>query len=411
MKAPDSYMGVLLFDSRDPKKYPIKLSTDQKKLKSTTQQLIASLTPTPSPSQQQSSYSAVSNLFTSGPSAFKKDKEKEKDKDKDKDKEKDERDRDSDKEKEKDNTEKDLKNPTVSNPRILETFIHLFGLETSSPKDVNTLYKFYRFWCASLEGKMVTNKGYLKLRYPTSKSDEIELNGMDNWKNVMCYLDALLVSMFYSSSNFDFLLDSHVDESLSPDLQIEIEQLKVILRFIVSLLRAGEYIPFTIMKQLCIMLSSLGCDLTLSYTQQDSLQLYEFLAECLSLPLITIKLDIIHSGKLNVKDDLRLIEERALLISVPTSINYNSIAENGSGSESRSNSKADGKAAEPNQNNDDKNVTLKGTTTEGATNVSMNGGEDKKATSTNAKGPTTEIPTVSSSDLDEGSNRETLLPP
>ncbi|GMG56139.1 unnamed protein product [Ambrosiozyma monospora] len=162
------------------------------------------------------------------------------------------------------------------------------------------------------------------------------------------------------------------------------------------------------MKQLCIMLSSLGCDLTLSYTQQDSLQLYEFLAECLSLPLITIKLDIIHSGKLNVKDDLRLIEERALLISVPTDINYNTIAEDGSSSESRSNSKADGKPAEPDQSNVDKKEALKGTTTEGATkrsdtsnnDVSMNGGEGRKATNTNSKGPASEGPTVSSSDLE-----------
>ncbi|VEU19867.1 DEKNAAC100205 [Brettanomyces naardenensis] len=145
----------------------------------------------------------------------------------------------------------------------------------------------------------------------------IPLVGMDNWKKVMCYMDSLLVAMFYSSSSFDFLLDSTVDDKLSPGLQQQVEELKIMLRFIVNLLRTGEFIPSGVIQQLCLVLNSLGCDLTLSGSQQDALQLYEFLAESLSLPLLTMKLDIIHSGKLNMNDDLRLIQERTVLISVP----------------------------------------------------------------------------------------------
>ncbi|OUM55618.1 hypothetical protein BVG19_g5187 [[Candida] boidinii] len=242
------------------------------------------------------------------------------------------------------------KDPTLQ--RQLSTLLLILQLHDTSKASVNKLYRYFRLFQLSKEGKLITNKGlyrrdYIRLssqnnsdspnthsknhlqpngnntntsRSPSPELEEpnkITLIGMDNWHNVMCYMDSLIVALFYSTSVFDFLLDEFLSDDLSDDLKEKLADLKILLRFIVNLMRAGEYIPVYMMKQLCLCFTSVGCDLTMSNAQQDALQMFEFIAECLSLPLLTIKLDIIHSGKMNLNDDLRLIEERELLISIP----------------------------------------------------------------------------------------------
>ncbi|QPG76482.1 hypothetical protein FOA43_003871 [Brettanomyces nanus] len=293
MRPPANYTGVLLLDPRDPKKKGIKLSTDQKSLVKSVLHLIEERTApeiddplvsegadtTNDRSKEdglKQSLSPISSILASGSSS-------------------------------------DVQHD-------LSALVLVLSLEDSSQRTANSLYRYYCFWKASKLGKLIAPRAFRKLRYSILPSSEIKLVGMDNWRKVMCYMDSLLVSMFYSSDSFDFILDSTTDSNLSSALQIQVEELKVMLRFIVSLMRAGEYIPAGIIEQLCLVLNSLGCDLTLSETQQDALQLYEFLAESLSLPLLTMKLDIIHSGKLSMDDDLRLIQERTLLISVPRPI-------------------------------------------------------------------------------------------
>ncbi|GAV28719.1 hypothetical protein PMKS-002193 [Pichia membranifaciens] len=201
-----------------------------------------------------------------------------------------------------------------SNQRLINVLIVLLNLDLNTHANVLSGYKFFRLYQLSSEGKLITCKGEYK-----NKHKEISLVGMDNYSNTTCYLDSLLVALFYSNTSFDFLLDKTIDPNLSPEFQQQIERMKIVLRFIVNLLRAGELINSNIMYQLLVALDSLGCDIALSRRQQDSLQIFEFLAESLSLPLLTLKLDIIHTGKLNVNDDLRLIGERSLLISIPSS--------------------------------------------------------------------------------------------
>ncbi|GMM48309.1 hypothetical protein DAPK24_049070 [Pichia kluyveri] len=202
----------------------------------------------------------------------------------------------------------------IENQRLISVFIILLNLDSNNNSNILLVYKYFRLFKLSIDGKLITCKGEYK-----NNSKSIQLIGMDNYKNTTCYLDSLIVSLFYSNSSFDFLLDNSIDPNLSDDFQIEINKLKIIMRFIVNLLRSGEHINTNIMYQLLLVLNSLGCDMVLSGKQQDSLQAFEFLAESLSLPLLTLKLDIIHNGKLNVSDDLRLIDERCLLISIPTS--------------------------------------------------------------------------------------------
>lgn len=271
MKPPEKYTGVLLLDPRNPKKNSIKLSTDQKSLLKGVSRLLITRT-----NQLHGNLGSGSSLSIP------------------------------------------LKTIPDEIQRTLATLIVVFGFKDSSQRTVIRLYRAYRFWAASLDGHLVEPVCEYKSRYSSSTGSGIQLVGMDNWKHVMCYMDSLLVAMFYSSSAFDYLLDKSKDANLSASLQSQVEELKVVLRFIVNLLRSGEHIPSGVIEQLCMVLHSLGCELALSGAQEDSLQLYEFLAESLSLPLLTMKLDIIHSGKVNLNDDLRLIQERTVLISVPT---------------------------------------------------------------------------------------------
>lgn len=201
----------------------------------------------------------------------------------------------------------------TNNQRLISVLIVLLNLDLNTHANVLSGFKFFRLYQLSCEGRLITCKGEYK-----NTHKEIALIGMDNYCNTTCYLDALLVALFYSNSSFDFLLDKTIDPNLSPDFQQQIERLKIVLRFIVNLLRAGEHINTNIMYQLLVVLDALGCDMVLSGKQQDALQIFEFMAESLSLPLLTLKLDIIHTGKLNVNDDLRLIGERSLLISIPS---------------------------------------------------------------------------------------------
>jgi hypothetical protein len=199
------------------------------------------------------------------------------------------------------------------NQRLISVLIILLNLDINSHSNVQLGYKYFRFFQLSCEGKLISCKGEFK-----SHHKEIQLIGMDNLWNTSCYIDSLIVSLFYSNSSLDYLLDKTLDPNMSSEFQQQIERLKIILRFIVNLLRAGEHINTKIIYQLFIILNALGCDMVMSGKQQDALQIFEFIAESLSLPLLTLKLDIIHTGKLNVNDDLRLIGERSLFISIPT---------------------------------------------------------------------------------------------
>lgn len=207
---------------------------------------------------------------------------------------------------------------SVQTNKLITTMIILLGVEQHTPAIVHTLFKHVRFFQLAQEGKLVSPLNVYKL---TNK--DIKLIGMDNFHKTTCYLDALIVSMFHSTSVFDFLLTPIADPNLSSELQLEVEELKIVLRFIVNLIRSGQFINSNIMYQLLLVLNSLGCEIALSGTQQDSLQMFTFLVECLSLPLLTFKLAVIHNGKLNVSDDLKLIEERILLISVPSNFQTN----------------------------------------------------------------------------------------
>ncbi|RLV94806.1 hypothetical protein JA1_001586 [Spathaspora sp. JA1] len=140
----------------------------------------------------------------------------------------------------------------------------------------------------------------------------IRVLGCENWDNVMCYMDALLFSMFGNLESFEpILFISNTNNN------VEVDQLRALLRVYVSLLRSGNLITTDITVRLCELLAKLGFKEAISHRQQDAAALFEFLTECLNMPLLTFKIDIKHGGKYNQNDDEKFSRERILFVSIP----------------------------------------------------------------------------------------------
>ena len=51
--------------------------------------------------------------------------------------------------------------------------------------------------------------------------------------------------------------------------------------------------------------------------QQDASEAFSFITETLDLPMLTLKMDLFHTGKEDVNDDHRFIRERLLEVAIP----------------------------------------------------------------------------------------------
>ncbi|PVH13503.1 uncharacterized protein CXQ87_001608 [Candidozyma duobushaemuli] len=173
--------------------------------------------------------------------------------------------------------------------------------------DIARTYTLLRFFQLSESGFFITNDGFER------SGARIEFAGAENWENVMCYMDALLFSMFANLESFEpilFLSNQHANPM--------VDQLSGLLRVYVNLLRSGNLITTDISMRICECLMKLGYNEAMSHRQQDVAPLFEFLTETLSMPLLTFKVEIKHSGK-HENDDTKYSKERILFVSVPDS--------------------------------------------------------------------------------------------
>ncbi|SGZ55131.1 CIC11C00000002005 [Sungouiella intermedia] len=171
--------------------------------------------------------------------------------------------------------------------------------------DVVKTFILIRYFQLSDIGYFITNDPYDRM------GCRIELVGAENWENVMCYLDALLFSMFANLESFEpilFILNQHSNPLVT--------QLSGLLRVYVNLLRLGNLITTDITQRICECLMKLGFSEALSHRQQDAAPLFEFLTETLSMPLLTFRVEIQHSGKQD-NDDTKYSKERILFVSLP----------------------------------------------------------------------------------------------
>lgn len=171
--------------------------------------------------------------------------------------------------------------------------------------DVVKAYHLIRFFQLSDTGYFITNDGHDR------GGAKIGLVGAENWENVMCYLDALLFSMFANLESFEpilFILNQHANPLVT--------QLSGLLRVYVNLLRLGNLITTDITQRICECLMKLGFGEALSHRQQDPAPVFEFLTETLAMPLLTFRVEIQHSGKQD-DDDTKYLKERILFVSLP----------------------------------------------------------------------------------------------
>lgn len=169
-------------------------------------------------------------------------------------------------------------------------------------------------------------EGILRGYTPSTK-----LLGAENRKNVTCYLDALLFAMFARLDCFEPILERTFEDA-------HLKKLVVMLRLWVNMLRSGKLITQDIVwpsllfipeqrilanwqqtKHLQEALAECGWKEASADHQQDASEAFTFLTEKLKLPLLTLKMDIYHTGKEDVSGDHKIINERLLEVAIPES--------------------------------------------------------------------------------------------
>lgn len=136
--------------------------------------------------------------------------------------------------------------------------------------------------------------------------------GAINRGNVTCYLDALLFAMFARMDNFEPILCTNFEDEDEPK-----RRLSTLIRLWVNMLRTGKLIPTDITQHLQEALAACGWQEAAKLEQQDSSEAYSFITEALKLPLLTLRMDLYHTGTEDDPDDHKYIHERLLEVAVP----------------------------------------------------------------------------------------------
>lgn len=164
--------------------------------------------------------------------------------------------------------------------------------------DVEKAFEFLLLIEDSIEGII---KGY---------SPSTKLLGAENREGVTCYLDALLFAMFARLDCFEGILYKRFNDEARG-------KLSVLLRLWVNMLRSGKFITTDITKHIQDSLAECGWEDAANLRQQDASEAFTFITERLELPLLTLKMDIYHTGKEDMNDDHRFVNERLLEVAIP----------------------------------------------------------------------------------------------
>lgn len=144
----------------------------------------------------------------------------------------------------------------------------------------------------------------------TPFNPNVVLRGAVNRAAVTCFLDATLFAMFSRLDSFEAMLYNSFED-------VSRERLAFLLRLWVNLLRSGSLIATDITKQIQESLAQCGWDDARELQQQDASEAFTFITEKLNLPLLTLKMDIYHTGRQD-NDDHKFINERLLEVAIPT---------------------------------------------------------------------------------------------
>ncbi len=138
----------------------------------------------------------------------------------------------------------------------------------------------------------------------------IKMRGAQNRQGVTCYLDSTLFSMFSRLDSFEAMLYNTFND-------LPRNRLSFLLRIWVNLLRSGQLITADITEKIQRAISDCGWREAAELHQQDASEAFTFITEKLDLPLLTLKMDIFHTGKEDAADDHKFINERLLDVAIP----------------------------------------------------------------------------------------------
>ncbi|KAF2151298.1 cysteine proteinase [Myriangium duriaei CBS 260.36] len=149
-----------------------------------------------------------------------------------------------------------------------------------------------------------TYEGLLKAYDPDTK-----LLGAVNREGVTCYLDALLFAMFARLDGFEAMLYNSLEDAPR-------KKLGGLLRLWVNMLRTGRLITVDVTKHVQAALAECGWEAANRTEQQDTSEAFSFITGQLEMPLLTLKMDLYHTGKEEPDDDHKFVNERLLEVAV-----------------------------------------------------------------------------------------------
>lgn len=144
----------------------------------------------------------------------------------------------------------------------------------------------------------------------TNYDPAVKMKGAQNRQGVTCYLDATLFSMFSRLDSFEAMLYNTFND-------LPRSRLSFLLRVWVNLLRSGQLITTDITRIIQHAIADCGWEEAAELCQHDASEAFTFITGKLELPLLTLKMDIFHTGKEDDKDDHKFINERLLDVAIP----------------------------------------------------------------------------------------------
>lgn len=137
----------------------------------------------------------------------------------------------------------------------------------------------------------------------------LKLLGSLNRNGVSCYLDALLFAMFARLDSYEAMLYDNYED-------IPRRRLAGTLRLWVNMLRKGMLITTDVTRHLQEAMAECGWEEAVRTQQQDPSEAFAFITEKLGLPLMTLKMDLFHTGKEEPQDDHKFVHERLLEVAI-----------------------------------------------------------------------------------------------
>lgn len=138
----------------------------------------------------------------------------------------------------------------------------------------------------------------------------VRLRGAVNRQGVTCFLDATLFAIFSRLDSFEAMLYKSFAD-------LPRQRLSFLLRLWVNMLRTGQLVTTDITEKIQIAIAQCGWEDAAELHQQDASEAFSFITGKLELPLLTLKMDIYHSGKEDEADDHKFINERLLEVAIP----------------------------------------------------------------------------------------------